>query len=219
LDTRLTDALPAAANRPRLAHLRHLPARQASTAALPDDLPELLRQRLLLAGVDGLYSHQAEALDLARRGRHLVVATGTASGKSLCYQLPIVERLLTDDKATALYLTPTKALAQDQLRAFRSFRLPHVRAATYDGDTPRGEREAVRRTANVVLTNPDMLHVGILPQHRRWGDFLHSRSWWSTSATWPAACSARTWPRYCDGYGGSATATRQEQTRRADIRV
>ncbi|CAN5316623.1 DEAD/DEAH box helicase [soil metagenome] len=173
LDTRLTEALPAAANRPRLAHLRHLPARQASTAALPDDLPELLRQRLLLAGVDGLYSHQAEALDLARRGRHLVVATGTASGKSLCYQLPIVERLLTDDKATALYLTPTKALAQDQLRAFRSFRLPHVRAATYDGDTPRGEREAVRRTANVVLTNPDMLHVGILPQHRRWGDFLH----------------------------------------------
>jgi DEAD/DEAH box helicase domain-containing protein len=98
-----------------------------------------------------------------RAGRHVVVATGTASGKSLCYQLPLLERLLTDDKATALYLAPTKALARDQLRALRGFRLPHVRASAYDGDTPKGEREAIRRTANVLLTNPDMLHVGLLP--------------------------------------------------------
>jgi DEAD/DEAH box helicase domain-containing protein len=124
-------------------------------------------------GVGSLYTHQAAALDAVRGGEHVVVATGTASGKSLCYQLPLLEALLRDDKATALYLAPTKALAHDQLRALRDFRLPHARAATYDGDTPRGEREAIRRTANVVLTNPDMLHHGILPAHRRWGDFIH----------------------------------------------
>jgi DEAD/DEAH box helicase domain-containing protein len=141
--------------------------------SLPDDLPELLVARLGLLGIEALYSHQHEALARMRAGRHVVVATGTASGKSLCYQLPLIERLLRDDKATALYLAPTKALAHDQLRALRDFRLPHVRAAAYDGDTPRAEREAIRRTANVLLTNPDMLHVGLLPAHRRWGDFLH----------------------------------------------
>jgi DEAD/DEAH box helicase domain-containing protein len=173
LDASLSEALPAAGDRPRLAHLLHLPARQARTVPLPDDLPELLRDRLRLAGIERLYSHQGEAVELARAGRHVVVATGTASGKSLCYQLPLLDRLLRDDKATALYLAPTKALARDQLRALRSFRLPHVRAAAYDGDTPRAERDAIRRTANVLLTNPDMLHVGVLPAHQRWGDFLH----------------------------------------------
>jgi len=173
LERAAIDAAPAADERPRLAALSTLPARRARTVPLPQDLPEALRQRLTLAGVEALWSHQAEALEHVRAGRHVVVATGTASGKSLCYQLPLVERLLRDDKATALYLGPTKALAHDQLRALRSFRIPHVRAATYDGDTPRGERDAVRRTANVLLTNPDMLHVGILPAHRRWGDFLH----------------------------------------------
>ena len=107
-----------------------------------------------------------------RDGQHTVVATGTASGKSLCYQLPLLQTVIDDDKATALYLSPTKALSRDQVRALRAFKLPHVRAAAYDGDLPRGEREAIRRTANVILTNPDMLHVGILPNHRRWGDVL-----------------------------------------------
>ncbi|HVM19743.1 MAG TPA: DEAD/DEAH box helicase [Egibacteraceae bacterium] len=157
----------------RIVAVQHLPARRADTVPLPDDLPDLVADRLRLAGIEQLYRHQAEALSHVRAGRHIVVATGTASGKSLCYQLPLLERVLTDDKATALYLSPTKALAHDQLRALRSFRLPHVRAATFDGDTPQGERDAIRRTANVVLTNPDMLHVGLLPQHRRWGDFLH----------------------------------------------
>ena len=166
-------AMPAADDRPRLAALSTLPARQPITAPVPPDLPAPLPERLALQGVRQLWCHQAEALAHVRAGRHVVVATGTASGKSLCYQLPLLERLLRDGKATALYLGPTKALAHDQLRALRDFRLPHVRAATYDGDTPRGERDAVRRTANVVLTNPDMLHVGILPAHRRWGDFLH----------------------------------------------
>ncbi|MDQ3528793.1 MAG: DEAD/DEAH box helicase, partial [Actinomycetota bacterium] len=173
LDEALSNAVPSARGAPRIAALQHLPARPARTVALPQDVPELLVARLGLLGIDTLYSHQAEALAQVRSGRHVVVATGTASGKSLCYQLPLIERLLRDDKATALYLAPTKALAHDQLRALRDFRLPHVRAAAYDGDTPRAEREAIRRTANVLLTNPDMLHVGLLPGHRRWGDFLH----------------------------------------------
>jgi DEAD/DEAH box helicase domain-containing protein len=176
LDGQLSEAQPAADGHARIAHVRRLPARRAQTVDLPGDLPPLLRDRLERGGVPALYTHQAGALDAVRRGRHVVVATGTASGKSLCYQLPIVEQVLRDDKATALYLSPTKALAHDQLRALRSFKLPHIRAATYDGDTPQHEREAIRRTANVILTNPDMLHVGLLPAHRRWGDFFHRLS-------------------------------------------
>jgi DEAD/DEAH box helicase domain-containing protein len=173
LDAELSARLPADDGCARVLHRVRLPARRARTVPLPADLPALLRDRLERAGIGALYTHQAAALDAVRRGRHVVVATGTASGKSLCYQLPVLERLLADDKATALYLAPTKALAHDQLRALRDFRLPHARPATYDGDTPARERDAVRRTANVVLTNPDMLHVGILPGHRRWADFLH----------------------------------------------
>src|SRR5690606_7198139 len=117
--------------RPRIAHLARLPAREARTVALPEDLPPLLVDRLGRTGITALYTHQARALEAVRGGRHIVVATGTASGKSLCYQLPLVERLLTDDKATALYLAPTKALSHDQLRALREFKLPHIKAATY----------------------------------------------------------------------------------------
>ncbi|MDP8978064.1 MAG: DEAD/DEAH box helicase, partial [Actinomycetota bacterium] len=164
---------PSADGRPRIVHLRRLPPRPADTVGLPDDLPGPLAGRLELGGVGSLYRHQARALERVRAGRHVVVGTGTASGKSLCYQLPLLERLVRDDKACALYLAPTKALARDQLAALRGFRLPQVRAAAYDGDTPAREREAIRRTANVVLTNPDMLHVGLLPQHARWADFFH----------------------------------------------
>ncbi len=164
---------PSADDGGRIVAVQHLPARTADTVPFPEDLPDLVVDRLRNGGVTSLYRHQAEALDAVRAGRHVVVSTGTASGKSLCYQLPLLERVLRDDKATALYLAPTKALAHDQLRALRSFALPHVRAAAFDGDTPRNERDAIRRTANVLLTNPDMLHVGLLPAHRRWGDFLH----------------------------------------------
>ncbi|HWB72962.1 MAG TPA: DEAD/DEAH box helicase [Egibacteraceae bacterium] len=173
LDERLTRALPAAGGRRRLAQLQRLPARPARLVALPGDLPESLALRLRLRGVEQLYEHQAEALEHVRAGRNVVVATGTASGKSLCYQLPLAQRLLADSKATALYLAPTKALARDQLRSLRDLRLPQIRAAAYDGDTPRAEREAIRRTANVVLSNPDMLHAGLLAAHRRWADFFH----------------------------------------------
>ncbi len=158
--------------RGQLVHLERLPVRAARLEALPDDLPELLLSRLRARGVTALWSHQAEAVALARAGTHVVVATGTASGKSLCYQLPVFEALLGAQPRTALYLSPTKALAHDQLRAIRSFALTGVRAASYDGDTPTEERPLVRRNANLVLTNPDMLHRAILPAHERWGGFL-----------------------------------------------
>ncbi len=120
-------------------------------------------------GVERLYSHQAQALHAAWAGP-TIVTTGTASGKSLCFNLPTLEVLCRDPRARALYLYPTKALAQDQARALAAFGLgDRVRPAIYDGDTPREARAQIRRRANVVLTNPDMLHVGILPNHRRRG--------------------------------------------------
>ena len=167
------EAHPDALERSRLAALQALPERRARLVDMPTWVAPMLSQRLELAGISRLYEHQADAATRIHDGRHTVVATGTASGKSLCYQLPLLQTVLDDDMATALYLSPTKALSRDQVRALRAFRLPHVRAAAYDGDLPRGERDAIRRTANVVLTNPDMLHVGMLPNHRQWGDFLH----------------------------------------------
>jgi DEAD/DEAH box helicase domain-containing protein len=158
--------------RGQLVHVERLPARRARQVELPEDLPDLLLSRLRARGIETLWSHQAEAIALARSGTNVVVATGTASGKSLCYQLPVFEALLGSGHRTALYLAPTKALAHDQLRAIRSFALTGVRAASYDGDTPAEERPMVRRNANLVLTNPDMLHQGILPGHERWSAFL-----------------------------------------------
>jgi len=158
--------------RGQLVHVERLPARRARRVGLPDDLPDVLLSRLRGRGIETLWSHQAEAIALARSGTNVVVATGTASGKSLCYQLPVFEALLAEGHRTALYLAPTKALAHDQLRAIRSFALTGVRAASYDGDTPAEERPMVRRNANLVLTNPDMLHQGILPGHERWSAFL-----------------------------------------------
>lgn len=136
-------------------------------------MPELLKSRYAERGITDLYRHQARAIGEIRSGKHTVVVAGTAGGKTMCYQAPIVESILEDQKSSALLIYPTKALAQDQLRSFRDLGIPEVRAATYDGDTPTDERARVRRTANVLLTNPDMLHVGILPSHERWADFLH----------------------------------------------
>src|SRR6185437_15413218 len=124
-----------------------------------------------LAGVEQPWSHQAEAADAAWSGQSVVLATGTASGKSLAYLLPVVSAALAGD-ATALYLSPTKALAADQLRSMRALTITQLRAATFDGDTPPAERDWVRKHANVVLTNPDMLHHSLLPGHQRWSSFL-----------------------------------------------
>jgi DEAD/DEAH box helicase domain-containing protein len=118
------------------------------------------------------WSHQATAGTLAHEGTHVVLATGTASGKSLGYQMPVLSRLVTDPRATALYIAPAKALAADQLRAVVGFGLPDVRPATYDGDTAREEREWIRNHSRFVLTNPDMVHHAILPGHERWAVFL-----------------------------------------------
>ncbi|HEY7661022.1 MAG TPA: DEAD/DEAH box helicase [Actinomycetota bacterium] len=155
-----------------LAHVRELPARPVDLRDVPEDLPELVRQRLELVGISGLYPHQRAGLDAVRSGRNVVVATGTASGKTLVYNLAFAAEAVTDAKRTALYLFPTKALARDQLRQIRELRLSQIRAGVYDGDTPRDERPLIRRNANLVLTNPDMLHAGILPDHARWADFL-----------------------------------------------
>jgi DEAD/DEAH box helicase domain-containing protein len=152
----------------RVTHVEHVPAREGRPVAWPDWVPDLLRTRLALSGVTQPWEHQAHAAELARAGHSVVLATGTASGKSLGYLLPVLTALLEDDRATALYLSPTKALATDQLRAVRALSLTEVRAATYDGDTPHEERDWVRRFAGLVLTNPDMLHRSVLPRH---GDF------------------------------------------------
>jgi DEAD/DEAH box helicase domain-containing protein len=147
-------------------------ARAPVFGEIPEDLHPTVAQGLANAGIDALYVHQAQALRDAWEAT-TIVTTGTASGKSLCFNLPTLEVLCTDAKARALYLYPTKALAQDQARALNAFGLPkQVRPAIYDGDTRREERLAIRRRSNLVLTNPDMLHVGILPNHAAWADFF-----------------------------------------------
>ena len=156
----------------RVTHVEHVAARVGRRAAWPEWTPQLLVDRLGHLGVAAPWEHQAAAADLARGGQSVVIATGTASGKSLAYLLPVLSSQLEDERATALYLSPTKALATDQLRAIRGLNLAAVRAATYDGDTPREEREWVRRHGRLVLTNPDMLHRGILPRHADWASFL-----------------------------------------------
>jgi DEAD/DEAH box helicase domain-containing protein len=157
-----------------LAHLEEVPARDAILAPLPEALHPRVREALAAQGVDALYAHQAEAWEAAARGEHFVVTTGTASGKTLAFNLPVLDALAREPKQRALYLYPTKALAQDQLRALGSFRLPKLRAAIYDGDTAADRRWQVRKWANLILSNPDMLHVGVLPHHDRWGDVLQN---------------------------------------------
>jgi DEAD/DEAH box helicase domain-containing protein len=155
----------------RLAHVETLPARAPSISPFPG-LPDPLPARLGLLGIEGLYPHQTKALEVLERGANVIVASGTASGKTLVYDLAFARAALEDPRSTALFLFPTKALARDQLRQIRDLRLPQIRAAVYDGDTPGPERPLIRRTANLILTNPDMLHAGILPGHARWADFF-----------------------------------------------
>jgi DEAD/DEAH box helicase domain-containing protein len=155
----------------RLVHETRRRSQSAATEPLPDDLHPAVRDALEASGVGSLYVHQAEAWERSADGP-VIVTTGTASGKSLCFNLPTLDVLHRDRHARALYLYPTKALAQDQARALHALGLAGIRPAIYDGDTPRGERSAIRKRANVILTNPDMLHVGILPNHPAWGDVL-----------------------------------------------
>ena len=171
-----------------------LPAQPARLFPLPAELDPALAAALRSRGIDTLYSHQAACWQAARRGENVVVVTPTASGKTLCYNLPIVHDLLSDPAARALYLFPTKALAQDQLAELHHLetailsaltlltaplptpRTPHsstsLAPATYDGDTPQRDRARLRKNARLVLTNPDMIHLGMLPYHPQWAAFL-----------------------------------------------
>ena len=153
-------------------YVRQLPARPGEMVDWPTWTPDALRERLVSRGVTRPWAHQARAAELAFGGQNVVVSTGTGSGKSLAYQLPALTQLLEDDRARVLYLSPTKALAGDQLAALGALDLPGLRPATYDGDTALEERDWVRAHANWILTNPDMLHRGILPQHARWASFF-----------------------------------------------
>ncbi len=152
------------------------PATMAKLTELPDGLDPELAAALERTGITSLYSHQADAYEIARE-RELILTSGTASGKSLSFNLPVLDGIARDPKRRAFYLYPTKALAQDQARKLAELRPPHLREAIYDGDTPREERPAIRRRANLVLTNPDMLNVGVIPHHKRWGDFLANLGW------------------------------------------
>jgi len=156
----------------RLTHVEVIPPRPAHYVDLPRDLHPLLLEALERLGIRRLYPHQAEALALVGEGRNVIISTGTASGKSLCYHLPVYQEILKNPSSRALYLFPTKALAQDQLRSLKELHGRAVRSATYDGDTPQDLRGWIRREAQVVLSNPDMLHFGILPNHRLWGGFF-----------------------------------------------
>jgi DEAD/DEAH box helicase domain-containing protein len=155
-----------------LAHLSSEPARDARASPFPDGLHQRVRDALGARGIDALYRHQAEAWAAAARGEHVIVTTGTASGKSLAFNLPVLDALAREPKLRALYLYPTKALSQDQVRALTELHVPRVRPAIYDGDTATERRWQIRKWANLILSNPDMLHVGVLPHHDRWGDVL-----------------------------------------------
>ena len=151
--------------------LKRIPAQEGSFASFPSWVQPAIVTALRKRGIERLYSHQAEAADLIRRGRDVVLVTPTASGKTLCYNLPVLQRILEEPETRALYLFPTKALAQDQMHEIHSLITElgaDIRTFTYDGDTPADARQAIRKQGHVVVTNPDMLHAGILPHHTKW---------------------------------------------------
>lgn len=161
----------------QIVHLEHLAPRAAKYARLEKSLHPALQDALKQIGIEKFFSHQAHAINAAREGYDVVVATSTSSGKTLCYNIPVLEVILAEPHSRALYLFPTKALAQDQLRALEEItRELETRARivfdTYDGDTKREARTKLRRRGNIILTNPDMLSLGILPNHSMWADFI-----------------------------------------------
>ncbi|MDX1523348.1 MAG: DEAD/DEAH box helicase, partial [Anaerolineae bacterium] len=171
----------------QLIHIERIGARQAAHQRLEQPLLRPLVEAVKANGTGRLYEHQARAIDGVRAGQDVIVATGTASGKTLCYNLPVLEATLLNPEARAFYLFPTKALAQDQMRALKAL-ITHLKTTTdqgqinrkyalpsfgtYDGDTPQSSRGRLRRNGNIILTNPDMLHIGILPNHKLWEQFL-----------------------------------------------
>ena len=151
--------------------MKQLPASEGQFAAFPDWVHPRLRSVLAKKGMGQLYSHQAQAVEMVRNNRNVVLVTPTASGKTLCYNLPVLNRILEDPETRALYIFPTKALAQDQMHEVHSLisdLKADIKTYTYDGDTPDDARQAIRKQGHVVVTNPDMLHAGILPHHTKW---------------------------------------------------
>jgi DEAD/DEAH box helicase domain-containing protein len=172
----LDDLLTSPSTGPCITATRHFPARAPVLVPLPSSLDPRIGDALRARGIAELYSHQARAWELIAKGHHVVVVTPTASGKTLCYNLPALQALVHQPDARVLYLFPTKALAQDQLAELEALarQLPEMRMFTYDGDTPQDARRAVRARANLVLTNPDMLHSGILPHHTKWATLFQN---------------------------------------------
>ena len=162
---------------PCLTDLRIFKKREGRYQPFPDFLHPLLKEALRSEGIESLYSHQAEAIKHVQEGQDVVVVTPTASGKTLCYNLPVLNKKLSDPSSKAFYLFPTKALSQDQMFELQNLtkRLEKpIRTFTYDGDTPQDARQAIRTQGDVVITNPDMLHTGILPHHTKWATFFQS---------------------------------------------
>ncbi len=172
----LDDLLTSPSTGPCITATRHFPARPPVLVPFPASLDPRIGDALRARGIGELYSHQARAWDLIAKGQNVVVVTPTASGKTLCYNLPALQALVHQPDARILYLFPTKALAQDQLAELEELarQLPEMRMFTYDGDTPQDARRAVRARANLVLTNPDMLHSGILPHHTKWATLFQN---------------------------------------------
>ncbi|HIE16963.1 MAG TPA: DEAD/DEAH box helicase, partial [Dehalococcoidia bacterium] len=160
----------------QIVHIQRIPPRASDFGELDTALHPVLQSRLESLGISSLYTHQVQALNTARCGRNVMVDTASASGKTLCYNLAVLEVILSDRSSRALYLFPTKALAQDQLRSLNHLACPDVISpgdcVTFDGDTPQSERAKIKRRARIVLTNPDMLHLGILPNHKSWSRFF-----------------------------------------------
>lgn len=165
--------------RDQIVLIRRLAGRAAKFGALSRPFDPRLANILAMEGAEQLYCHQARAVEALREGKNALVVTGTASGKTLCYNLPVMEELIRDPEGRAMYLFPTKALAQDQLATLNRWLgydetlARTLRVASYDGDTPSSNRGKIRRAANIILTNPDMLHQGILPYHAKWAEFFH----------------------------------------------
>ncbi|MFH1924943.1 MAG: DEAD/DEAH box helicase, partial [Chloroflexota bacterium] len=160
----------------QIAYVERIHPRRAEYAELDQPLAPELLERLQAQGLFPLYTHQAEAVNKIHAGQNVMVATASASGKTLCYNIAVAEALLADGGSRAIYLFPTKALAQDQLRALHKLFAPDLfqfeELDTFDGDTPKAERAEIRKRARIILSNPDMLHLGILPNHQYWSRLL-----------------------------------------------
>ncbi len=198
----------------QLEHVEILPERPGKYSRPAEPLPEALEQLLAQRGITRLYEHQVAALELAREGRDLVVVTGTASGKTLCYNLPILEAALADPESRALYLFPTKALAQDQHKNLLELLAGceagrQVASGVFDGDTPTSQRRRIQAEAQLVLSNPDMLHASILPYHPKWSRFFSNLRWVVIDEIHTyrgilganVACVLRRLARVCEHYG------------------